>query len=194
MIRSKEDYLHYLEADRVALARTRLSASDRVIQLIAPDYIWKFQRLLRKLEYHKNVKSHGFLNRLVYFHLKRQYRELSVKLSFTIPENVFGPGLAIVHYGTIVVNGNARVGANCRLHVCTNIGASGGSDKAPRIGDNVYIAPGAKIFGDITIASNTAIGANAVVDRSFEEENTLIAGVPAKRIKTIAIRDLIPRP
>ena len=61
-----------------------------------------------------------------------------------------------------------------------NIGAYEGG--APVIGDNVYIGPGAKIFGDITIGNNVSIGANAVVNRSFPD-NVIIAGVPAKVIK-----------
>lgn len=191
MIRSRRDYLRYLDADRVALGRQRMRFADRIIHLIAPDYIWTFQRLLRRLEYHKNVKNTGWLNRLMYLYLKLQYRRLSVKLSFTIPENVFGPGLAIVHYGTIVVNEQARVGANCRIHVDTNIGASGGSERAPQLGDNVYVAPGVKIVGDVRIASNTVIGANAVVNTSFEQEHMLIAGVPARVIKPILIKELI---
>jgi len=192
MIRSVGDYHRYLEADRIALGRSPRTVTVRIIHLVAPDYIWTFQRLLRTAEYFRNVKSNGILNRLAYLGIKWRLRRMSVRLGFTVPENVFGPGLAIVHYGTIIVNEHARVGANCRLHACTNIGASAGSNEAPRLGDNVYIAPGAKIFGGIVVASNTAIGANAVVDKSFEEEHTLIAGVPARRIKTISIGDLIP--
>ena len=190
MIVSKKDYLKYLEADRIALGRNQ-RFSDKIIRLISPDYIWDFQRLLRKTEYYKNVKKNGFVNKLTYLLLKVKYKKLSIKLGFTIPENVFGPGLAIVHYGTIVVNQNVKVGANCRIHVGTNIGASGGTNKAPQIGDNVYIAPGAKIFGDIRIPNNCAIGANSVVTKSFEEEGMMIAGIPAKIIKPIAIKQII---
>ena len=191
MINSKEAYLHYLEADRIALGRKKLALADQALAFLSPDYIWNFQRLLRKIEYYKNAKSNGYLNKFIYRYLKLKYKNLSLRLGFTIPENVFGPGLCIVHYGTIVVNAHARVGANCRIHVDTNIGASGGSIKAPQIGNNVYIAPGAKIFGDIKLPNNTAIGANSVVNRSFEEENTLIAGVPARVIKRIEIRHVI---
>jgi len=191
MIRSKDDYRDYLEADRLALGRSQRSYVRSVVNLIAPDYIWDFQRLLRRLEYYKNVRNRGCTNRLVYWFLKLRYRSLSVKLGFTVPENVFGPGLAIVHWGTIVINAKAKIGANCRIHADTNIGASGGTDEAPRIGDNVYVAPGAKVFGDISIASNSVIGANSVVNRSFEQENTLIAGVPARVIKSIDIRQII---
>ena len=58
----------------------------------------------------------------------------------------------------------------------------------------MYIAPGAKIFGNIRIPDNTAIGANAVVNKSFEEENTIIAGIPAKVINKIDITKLINMP
>lgn len=191
MILSNEDYLHYLEEDRIALGRNKLGLFQKLCRLISPDYIWNFQRLLRKVEYYKNVKNNGFVNRLTYIFLRLKYKKLSIKLGFSIPENVFGPGLAIIHYGTIVVNENAKVGANCRIHVGTNIGASGGSNKAPQIGDNVYIAPGAKIFGDIKIPNNSAIGANSVVTKSFEEEGMMIAGIPAKIIKPIEIRQII---
>ncbi len=191
MILSKSDYLAYLEADRIALGRNKRGFLDKLIGLIAPDYIWKFQRLLRKLEYYKNVNNIGLFNKVVYLYLRLKYKKLSVKLSFTIPENVFGPGLAIVHYGTIVVNENAKVGANCRIHVGTNIGGSGGTNKAPLIGDNVYLAPGAKVLGDIRIPNNTAIGANSVVTKSFTEESMMIAGVPAEIIKPIVIKHII---
>jgi serine O-acetyltransferase len=191
MIRSRADYAAYLEADRLALGRERSGLAVRLVRLIAPDYILKFQRLLRLLEYHRNVRNRTVLERAAYLYLRLRYRRLSVKLGFTIPENVFGPGLAIVHYGTIVINPNARIGSNCRIHPGTSIGASAGSDRAPQLGDNVYIAPGVKIFGDINVPSNTAIGANAVLAESFSEEGTMLAGVPARRIKAIDIKLLI---
>nr|WP_292372222.1 hypothetical protein [Methanosarcina sp. UBA411] len=50
------------------------------------------------------------------------------------------------------------------------------------MGNNVYIGPGAKIFGNITIADDIAIGANSVVNKSFYEKGISIAGVPAKKI------------
>lgn len=61
-----------------------------------------------------------------------------------------------------------------------NIGANGGSDKAPIIGDNVYIGPGAVIYGDITIADGCYIGANSVVNKSFLEPHSVVVGVPGK--------------
>lgn len=190
MIQSKLDYKRYLQQDKDALRIRSSSLNDQILNFISPNLIWKFQKLLRKVEYFHNCKNSG-ISKIYYYYLKHKFKKLSLKLGFSIPPNVFGPGLAIVHYGTIVINSNSIIGANCRIHVCVNIGASGGEEKAPILGDNVYIAPGAKIYGDITIASNTAIGANSVVNKSFEKENTVIAGIPAKVIGNVTIKQII---
>ena len=135
-----------------------------------------FQIRLRRLEYVMNCSKNP-ARVLLHRYL---FRKISVKLGFSISPNTFGPGLAIAHRGTIVVNGGARIGANCRIHVGVNIGTEAGKeDAAPRIGDNCYIAPGAKIFGPIQIGSNSVIGANAVVNKTFSLGNQSIAGVPA---------------
>lgn len=176
MIQSKNDYLYFLEADRIALSRPR-----GWVEFFFND-LWKFERLLRKTEYFINCRNGYFWKPYIYF-LKWKKYNLSVKLGFSIPPNVFGPGLSIAHHGTIIVNEYARVGANCRIHAGVNIGWKPGFwDKAPKIGNNVFIGPGVKIFGDIEIADNIAIGANAVVNKSFSEPGITIAGIPAKKI------------
>ncbi|MDN3493743.1 serine O-acetyltransferase [Winogradskyella bathintestinalis] len=190
MIQSKLDYNYYNEQDRIALKIEELNLSNIIRNVISPNPIWKFQKLLRKVEYFQNCKK-GYLNQIYLYYLKYRFKTISVKLGFSIPPNVFGPGLSIAHYGTIVVNSAAKIGANCRIHVCVNIGATGGQVEAPQIGNNVYIAPGAKIFGNISIPNNTAIGANAVVNKSFEKEHTVIAGIPAKVIGEVEINTII---
>src|SRR5690606_38519744 len=158
--------------DRFALGLPhRSGATERLKRLVFPNFILRFQRTMRKLEYRRNCGK-GPLSRLLGLCLTRRYHRLGVKLGFSIPLNVFGPGLSIAHYGTIIVNANARVGANCRLHAGVNIGTeAGASGRAPVLGDNCYIGPGAKLFGAVRIADGTAIGANAVVNRSFEKPN-----------------------
>ncbi|MCA0152998.1 serine O-acetyltransferase [Winogradskyella vincentii] len=190
MITNKKDYKFYRERDRIALEISNNTITSRLKNFFFPSPCWKFQKLMRKLEYYTNCRNKG-LYKIYIMYLKYRYRKLSIKLGFSIPINIFGPGLSIVHYGTIIINFTSKIGANCRLHACVNIGASGGERQGPILGDNVYIAPGAKIFGNIKIPNNTAIGANAVVNKSFEKENTIIAGIPAKVLGSIDIKKLI---
>ena len=56
------------------------------------------------------------------------------------------------------------------------------NDAAPQIGNNVYIGPGAKLYGAITVANDIAVGANAVVNHSFTDPGVSIGGIPAKVI------------
>lgn len=173
MIGSRAELRAYLEADRIALRRRR------TLRELLFDDVWRFQRNLRRLEYRLNTGADPLSLTVA----KLRHRRLGRLLGFSIPPNVFGPGLAIAHPGTIVVHADARVGANCRLHVGVSIGTAAGQDRAvPRIGDNCYIGPGAKLFGAIQIGSGTAIGANAVVDRSFPQGGVTIGGVPARQI------------
>jgi acetyltransferase-like isoleucine patch superfamily enzyme len=52
------------------------------------------------------------------------------------------------------------------------------------IEDNVWIGEGAAIMPNVTIGSNSIIGANSVVTHSFPS-NSVIGGIPAKLIKTL---------
>lgn len=65
----------------------------------------------------------------------------------------------------IVVGSIAKLGCNCKILSDVTIGGQGRYDKhrAPQIGDRVFIGSGAKIIGNITIADDVVIGANAVV-------------------------------
>jgi len=70
---------------------------------------------------------------------------------------------------------------------------AGNNYKAPQLGNNVFIGPGAKILGKVKIADGIAIGANAVVTKSFLEPNITIAGVPAKKISEEGSKNLLTR-
>lgn len=176
MIKNKKDYLFYLEADRKARnypQKLLYIGNRKEIPL------YNFQRLMRKVEYYNNCKK-GIFNKIILLILKYRYKSLSIKYGFSIPINTFGPGLCIAHRGTIVINGASKIGKNCRINIDVNIGTQMGENgKAPTIGDNCFIGPGAKLFGDIKIGDNVAIGANAVVNKDFGD-NVTIAGVPAK--------------
>lgn len=176
MIDSRETYQYYIKQDRLALGRQQ-DARPRLFG----DEIWKFEMLLRKVEYDLNCRR-GAVGRLIGKWHKMRFHRLSVRLGFTIPPNVFGPGLSIPHYGTIVVHGNVRAGKNCRLQEGVTIGATNGSHEAAVIGDNCYFGSGAKVIGAVRIADDVAVGANAVVTRDIAEPGTTWAGIPAGKI------------
>jgi len=179
MIYSINDLKRYMRAD---LSNMGYTNSARAILL---DPVARITVLMRVNEYLLNSGKASFLRlpALVWF------RRLSVRLGFSLGLNIFGPGVAIVHYGLLIIDPTTRIGRNCRIHMGVQIGGAAkfvvGSDAhrySPRIGDNVYIGPGAKLYGPITIGSNCTIGANAVVTKSFEQSGLTLAGVPAKII------------
>lgn len=182
MINSQSELRAYIVQDRLMNGRsTKRSLFDVIKELVFPNQI-AVLRYMRKLEYFTNVKPLGWkLMRALY---DFRYRNASRQLGYSIAINTCGPGLSLPHYGTIIISGHARIGSNCRIHACVNIGASAGQEKAPQIGDNVYIGPSSVLFGDIEIPNNVTIGANATVNKSFIEEHVVIAGTPAKIVKT----------
>lgn len=99
---------------------------------------------------------------------------MSLKLGFSIAPDVFGYGLVIPHYGTIVVGPTNTIGNYCVLHTSTCISGNGKT-----IGDGLYLSTGAKITAKINLGNNISIGANTVVTKSFEKDNLLLVGVPA---------------
>ena len=142
----------------------------------------KYKIYLRKEEYHLNNK--GKFHTILYLINLRRKNKLGNKLGVLIPPNTFGRGLMIMHHGEIIVNPNARVGDYCILHGGNCIGNNGKQEDAPQIGDNADIGIGAKIIGDVKIGNNVVVGANAVVNKSFSEDNCIIVGVPARKIKS----------
>lgn len=183
MIKSKADLLLFLEEDRKALSIEKPSLLGIIKQIFFPNVIWRFEKILRYLEYYNNTKKKNLFRWGGYFYYKILFRKQSLKLGFSIPINVFDYGLSIAHYGTIVISPNARIGKYCHIHAGVNIGASAGKPEAPFIGDNVYIGPGAILFGDIRIADNCTIAANATVNKDFYISHSVIAGTPAKVVK-----------
>ena len=173
-IESKDDLRYYILCDLASNNIAKLSIKQKLF-----DKKIAFQMSMRKLSYYKYKSNKYLVYKIIYIYYWIKYKRLSYQLGFSIGSETFGPGLSIAHYGSIVVNPNVRVGKNCRIHSCVNIGE--GNRKNPIIGDNVYIGPGAKIFGGIKIGNNVAIGANAVVNHDVPD-NVTMGGIPAKII------------
>jgi serine O-acetyltransferase len=172
-IRHRKELLEYLDADLAAYKLPRWTVRARLFH----DRL-RYQRNLRYLEYATGGAS-GPAALLLRVYFRWRTRRLGRWLGLEIPPGVVGPGLRLVHTGLIIISERAQVGRNCRIHAGVNIGEWRG--KAPVIGDNVYIGPGAKIVGGVTVGDKAVIGANAVVSKDVPPGVT-VGGVPAKII------------
>lgn len=145
---------------------------------ISPGYRYTYWLRLCTYLYSRKISRFAFpIAWLVYHRLQLKY---GIGISF---KQTIGPGLFIGHHGGIFTNERSVIGKNCNLSHEVTIGLSLRGEKrgVPVIGDNVYIGPGAKIFGKVKIGNNAAVGANCVVTGDVPE-NAVVVGVPGKVI------------
>ena len=178
MIKSKSDYKKYVESEKERYYDSYSKITFEHKKLM------KFLKIYRKNEYFHNCKK----SKILLKYIDKKYHKLCSKYNIYLPINTIDIGLLIIHIGPIYVNENAKIGKNLRLHPMTTIASSIAESKAPTIKDGVWIGPGARLYGNITIGNNVVIGTNSVVNKSFKD-NMTIAGVPAKKINNKKYED-----
>jgi len=96
------------------------------------------------------------------------------------PRAEIGPGLLVMHRHGVMV-GPAVIGSNCVIHQNVTIGqrVAGGDHGVPRIGDNVWIGPGAIITGAIHVGDGATISAGTVLSRDVPAD-ALVGGNPGR--------------
>ena len=102
-----------------------------------------------------------------------------------------GPNFAIWHGTGLVIHPDTIIGSNCNIRQCTTVGvkqvgSDGNYGLAPRIGNFVDIGCNSVIIGDLKIGDHVAVGAGSVVVKSVES-NSVVAGNPAKFIRTLTV-------
>lgn len=114
-------------------------------------------------------------------------RHYEFKYGIHVNSNIrIGGGLNIAHGDGVYLN-CVSIGENFTVFQSAVLGAS--MDKGiPMVEDNVTVYAGAKIFGDIVLKNGCAIAANAVVTHDVEA-NSVVAGVPAKKIRDAISKD-----
>lgn len=113
----------------------------------------------------------------------RKFKKISLKLGFSIAENTCDRGLVIPHYGTIVVGPNNHIEKYCVLHTSTCITAS---DTQRTIGNGFYLSKNSVVAKCESIADFVTVSSCSFVNKNIINKNILIAGAPAKEIKTCA--------
>lgn len=94
-----------------------------------------------------------------------------------------GEGLKFGHWGTIVINPNARIGKNFSIsHGCLVGNAIGKRKGVPVIGDNVCMNANSVVVGGVIIGNNVLIAPNAFVNFDVPD-NSIVIGNPGQIIK-----------
>lgn len=78
---------------------------------------------------------------------------------------------------------NLRVSDGHSIYKLDNSEIINKPQKGIVIGNHVWVGMNATILKDIEIPSNTVIGANSLINKSFNKENIIVVGQPAKIIK-----------
>lgn len=84
----------------------------------------------------------------------------------------------------VVIHSKAEIGSKVIIGQGVTIGRKLNPEGVPVIGDNVYISAGSRVLGRITVGNNVIIGANSVVLDDVPD-NTIVAGAPAKIVRSI---------
>lgn len=175
---SSSDFRHLTRADLYRYSGSARLKDHLFHYLLSPAY--RYTWWMRACAY---LRQHPVLR--VFFPLawlvnRHQQIRFGIGISY---KTKIGPGLYIGHEGGIVVSKHVVIGRNCNLSHQVTIGVSrrGARAGVPTIGDNVYIGPGAKLFGAVVVGTNAAIGANCVVTHDVPE-NAVVVGIPGKVI------------
>lgn len=93
------------------------------------------------------------------------------------------PGILFPHPVGIVIGEGAVIESGCTIYQGVTLGRAQKNISAyPRLKNDCVIYANATLLGDITLASGTVVGANAVVTKGSARENDVLVGVPAHSI------------
>ena len=186
--------LDYLKEDlnRYFVLMGRPSLSKKILVILESQGIWYLISYRTGRYVRKDFKVPFLMSIFkIVTHVAHFVLTVVTKIEISFDVDIKG-GFYIGHFGYIIVNPTVKIGSNCNISQGCVIGEGGrGSLRGtPVIGNQVYIAPGAKIFGPITIGDNVAVGANAVVNDSIPD-NAVVVGIPGKIVSYKGASDFI---
>lgn len=164
--------------------------------------IWEPVRFIKKFGSKKSViKIDGDNN---YIQIKPTTHSIySLKINgikdnnkVLIGENLYQTGICKIEF-TGLSNLTFEIGDNCmlgqdvkfllgdhhKIYSCLTKEQTNNPKNGIKLGNHVWIARDVKILKNVSIADNSVIATGSIVTKSFEQENILIGGVPAKILK-----------
>jgi serine O-acetyltransferase len=126
-------------------------------------------------------RRHPVLKFMAYPLVKAIWKHYRYKFGIGIPFDCpIGPGLYIGHFGAIFVSPGAVLGRNINLSPGVTIGKinRGRLQGYPKIGNDVFIGPGAKVIGAVKVGSQVVISPNCVVAGDLADRSVVV-GIPA---------------
>lgn len=97
------------------------------------------------------------------------------------PQTKVGPGLAIMHFGGVVITPECEIGRNALIYHNVSF-VTMRNRQGPRAGDNLYVGTGTTIIGDVVIEDDVTIGAGSIVAQNLPQDG-VVAGVPARFLR-----------
>jgi len=183
-----DNYTYNIKSDLFRYCGKRDFSSFVKSYLLIPGFKYTF--FMRTARY---LKAKGALFLPAYILSRLILNHYQFKYGISIPYNTdIGPGLYIGHFGGIIVNSEAKIGRNCNINQEVTIGATYGGKYpgTPAIMNNVYLGPGSKIIGGISLGNHTAVGANSVVTKSVPEYGVVV-GIPGEVVSTKGSGDYV---
>ena len=100
------------------------------------------------------------------------------------PGSRIGRRFFIDHGMGVIIGETAVLGDDVLLYQGVTLGGTGNETgkRHPTLGDRVVVGAGAKVLGNITIGSDTRIGANSVVLHDVPPHSTVV-GIPGKVVR-----------
>jgi serine O-acetyltransferase len=92
-----------------------------------------------------------------------------------------GADLYLPHSGNIIIHPHCVIGDNCAIFHEVTLGTSIDRAGVPRLGNGVFVGPGAKILGPVVIGDGARIAGNSLVLGDVPP-GTVAIGVPARVI------------
>ncbi len=119
----------------------------------------------------------SILYQMLFRRIRNNY---GIELPYTVQ---LGRRVIVEHQGAIVIHGHSVIGDDSIVRQGVTLGNRYLDQpfNAPKLGQNVNVGAGAKIFGDVTIGDRANIGANAVVLCDVPAGATAV-GIPARII------------